>query len=227
MSLSASKWFCAGLATCALLAAFGCASSRGTLDYTPPPSQNLGAGPPVRIASVVDARSFQVNPPDPSTPSLKNGEIEDHSITSRAIARKRNGFGKAIGDILLPEGRSVVELARAAVERGMREGGYRILVESDPGYAEAAPIEVEIRKLWMWISPGFWAMHLEFQAAIALKGPIGPLGVAPEVPGYVRLATQAATTGAWTNTLRAGLESFNVNLINLLQGRPFVETPAP
>jgi hypothetical protein len=227
MGFSTSKRFLAGLSACVLLAASGCATSRGALDFTPAPSENLGEGPPVRIASVVDARSFQVSPRDPSIPSLKNDEIEDHAITSRAIARKRNGYGKAMGDILLPEGRSVAELARAAVERGLREGGYRVLAESDPGYAEAAPIDVEIRKFWMWFSPGFWAAHLEFRGAIALRGPIGPLGSAPEVPGYVRLATQAATTGAWTNTLRAGLESLNVNLVNLLQGKPFVETPAP
>jgi hypothetical protein len=162
---------------------------------------------------------FAVDPPDPSIPSLKHDEVNDSAITSRAIARKRGSFGNAVGDILLPAGRSVADLVRASVARGLREGGYRVLGEGDDGYADAAPIDVEIRKFWMWITPGFWAMHLEFRNAIALKGPIAPLAGNPEVGGYVRLPTQAATTGAWTNTLKQGLENFNVNLIALLQGQ--------
>jgi hypothetical protein len=214
------------LAVAAVGVLAGCASSRGTLDFSPPQSRNLGNGPAVRIASVTDARVFAVDPPDPSIPSLKHDEIKDSAITSRAIARKRGSFGNAVGDILLPEGRTVADLVRAAVARGLREGGYRVLVEADEGYADAAPIDVEIRKFWMWITPGFWAMHLEFRNAVALKGPIGPLAGNPEVGGYVRLPTQAATTGAWTNTLKQGLENFNVNLIALLQGEA-AEPSAP
>jgi hypothetical protein len=206
------------LVAAAVAALSGCATSRGILDYSPPESTNLGNGPAVRIASVSDARVFAVDPPDPSIPSLKNDEIKDPAITSRAIARKRNGYGKAIGDILLPEGRTVSDLVRASVARGLREGGYRVLAEGDEGYAEAAPIDVEIRKFWMWITPGFLAAHLEFKNAIALKGPIPPLTENPEVGGYVRLPSQAAGTGAWSNTLKQGLENFNVNLIALLQG---------
>jgi len=221
---SASPWLCIA-AGYALLAGTGCATSRGILDVPLPASQNLGSGPAVRIASVVDARGFERNPSDPSIPSLKGGEIQDRAITTRAIARKRNGYGKAMGDILLPEGRAVTEIVGAAVARGLREGGYRVLASGDAGFDEAAPIDVEIRKLWMWFTPGFWAAHLEFRSAIGLRGPIPPLAAGAEVPGYVRLATQAATTGAWTNTLNKGLDDLNVNLVALLQ-KPVLAEPA-
>jgi len=204
----------------------GCATSRGTLAYTPRESVDLGEGPLVRIASVVDARHFEQNPSDPSIPSLKGGEIEDPAITSRAIARKRNTYGKALGDVLLPEGSSVADLVRAAVARGLREGGYRVRAEGEEGFGEAAAVDVEIRKFWMWFTPGFWAAHLEFRTAIALKGAIPPLAEGPEVPGYVRLATQAATEGAWSNTLDKGLEDFHVNLVRVLQGESPAEVPA-
>lgn len=209
----------ATFALAAVLALAGCASSRGVLDYKPRASTNLGEGPPVRIASVSDARAFDRRPNDPSVPSLKNGEIADRSITSRAIARKRNSYGKALGDILLPEGQTVADIVRPAVARGLREGGYRVLAEGDAGFAEATPVDVEIRKLWMWMTPGFWAAHLEFECAVALMGALPPLAGGPEVRGYVRLPTQAANTRAWTNTLNQGLEDFNVKLVDLLQGR--------
>jgi hypothetical protein len=203
----------------ALLLLSGCATSRGTLDYTPRASTNPGQGATLRIATVQDSRRFELRPSDPSIPSLKNGEIEDRSITSRAIARKRNGYGKALGDILLPEGRSVAEIVRAAVARGLREGGYRVLEEGEPGYGDAAPIDVEIRQFWMWITPGFWAVHLEFRTLVVLKGAIPPLAEGPQIEGYVRLASQAAAERAWQNTLDAGLENFNANLLQLLQAK--------
>ena len=71
----------------------------------------------------------------------------------------------------------------------------------------------------MWFTPGFWAAHLEFRAAVALKGPIPPLAQNPEVPGYVRLGTQAADSRAWRNTLEKGLEDFHVNLVKLLEAK--------
>jgi hypothetical protein len=213
-------------AAAALLLATSCASTRGVIDYPLPTSQDLGEGPAVRIGNVVDARGFERNPSDPSIPSLKDGEIEDRAITSRAIARKRNGYGKAMGDILLPEGRTVVELASAAVVRGLREGGYRVLAQGDAGYDDATPIDVEIRKFWMWFTPGFWAAHLEFRSALGLRGPIPPLAGGAEAVGYVRLATQAATSRAWTNTLDRGLADLNVKIVELLQAAA-PEAPVP
>ena len=204
----------------------GCATSRGVLDYTPAASEDLGSGPLVRVASVTDARVFAKSPPDPSIPSLKGDEIDDKSITSRAIARKRNSYGKAMGDILLPEGRAVVDIARAAVVRGLREGGYRVVEDGQAGFEGATPIDVEVRKFWMWLTPGFWALHLEFRGVMALKGSLPPLAGTPEVTGYVRLPSQAAGTGAWTNTLKQGLEDFNANLVKLLQAPPATEPTA-
>ena len=88
----------------------GCATNRGTLEvnaqhqYVSNPQSNHK----VYIRNVVDNRVFEASPKEPSTPSLKYSEqITDKLIKERAIARKRNGFGQALGDILLQAGNTV------------------------------------------------------------------------------------------------------------------------
>jgi hypothetical protein len=195
----------------------GCATSRGTLDVRTPVVANPAQGPAVRIVRVTDGRRFELRPRDPSIPSLKDGQIDDPAITSRAIARKRNTYGKAMGDILLPAGRTVEELTEEALRRGLRESGFRVLREGDSGYDDAAALEADIHQFWAWISPGFWAAHLEFNSRIRVTGPIKPFDDGKDFKGYVRLGTQAATGRAWLNTIDKGLENLNDDMKSQLR----------
>ena len=160
-----------------------------------------------------------MKPLNPSIPSLKDGQIDNPAITSRAIARKRSGYGKAMGDILLPEGDTVEQLVGTALTRGLRGAGYRVLLQGQEGYEQAAPLEADIRRFWTWISPGLWAFHLEFEAQVQVTGPVEPFVRREEYRGYVRLATQAATTHAWLNTVNKGLESLDNDIQTRLRGR--------
>ena len=187
----------------------GCAISRGILEVPLIAGNNPLQGREVKIMRVTDRRTFQLNPPDPSSPSLKYGEIDNPAITSRAIARKRSGYGMAMGDILLPEGQTVEQLATTALTRGLREAGFRVLLREQEGYEQAIPLEADIRQFWAWFSPGLFAAHLEFDARIQVTGPVEPFVRSEEYRGYVRLATQAATTSAWLNTVNRGLESLD------------------
>lgn len=90
-----------------ILAMTGCATNRWVLNFVVPPTSNPKNGTPVKIVKVTDLRKFELAPKQPNIPSLKNGEITEKAITSRAIARKRNSYGMALGDIPLPEGRTV------------------------------------------------------------------------------------------------------------------------
>jgi hypothetical protein len=67
---------------------------------------------------VTDRRVFEVNPRQANIPSLMNdAEIKNPAITARAVARKRGGFGKTlgdVGDVLLPEGRTVTNVVAVA-----------------------------------------------------------------------------------------------------------------
>jgi hypothetical protein len=190
----------------------GCATSRGILDIQVPMTADPAAGPTVVITRVTDARPFEIDPRDPSVPSLKGDEIGDKAITSRAIARKRNTYGMALGDILLPEGHSVEMLVREALATALRHRGYRV-VQAEAGAAGAGatdsapiPLEADIRQYWSWFTPGFWALELEFEAILDLRSPV--VGTEQRtVRGYVLLHSQAATGGAWRNTINKGNDS--------------------
>lgn len=206
------------IATAALAAlATGCATSRGTLDVRGRMVQNPQNGIEVKLGEVTDRRVFEHDPPMPSTPSLKDGQIENRSITSRAIARKRNTYGKALGDILLPEGRTVEEVGREVLTSGLRDSGFRVLEEGEPGFEAAVSLQAEIEKFWTWVTPGFWAVHVEFETSIRVSGPIDPFVDGEEFRGYVRLGTQAATGRAYLNTIYKGLEALDGDMKLRLQ----------
>lgn len=184
----------------------GCATNRGIIDVRVPVPNNQPGGTALKITNVTDSRVFELKPSEASIPSLKNGEIDDKAITSRAIARKRNGYGKALGDILLPEGRTVEMLTREALTRSFREKGFQVLEPGDAGYDSAKPVEANIEQFWSWINLGFWAAKLNFQSNIHLKGDIANLKDGKSVSSSTQLNTQAAGTRAWTNILNKGIE---------------------
>src|SRR6266852_9143453 len=73
----------------------GCAVTRGIIDVRPQIVPAPTTGRIVSLSSIEDRRHFEAAPEDPSTPSLKDGRIDDTLITARAIARKRNSYGMA------------------------------------------------------------------------------------------------------------------------------------
>lgn len=190
----------------------GCAVNRGELAVEAPAAANPETGQPVRIVDVVDKRVFVISPPDPSTPSLKNNEINDPSITNRAIARKRNGFGMALGDILLPEGETVEQLTASALATALKEKGYRVVPEGDPAYATALPLSANINQFWAWFTPGFWAVKLEYRADLELTGDWPLDGSSQTVGGTSKWSGLAATTAAWRELMNDGLSNLVLNL---------------
>lgn len=187
----------------------GCATSRGSLEITEEISVNPESGEAIKIVRVSDARQFQIDPPEPDIPSLKNNEINDPSVTSRAIARKRNSFGAAMGDILLPEGQSVMALVESSLTRGFRENGFRVVSEEDADFADATAIEVDIEKFWGWFQPGFWSLKLHFQTLLRVTGPLGPFANGAEFDSDVEKSFQIATANSWRETIDIGLEELN------------------
>jgi len=101
----------------------GCATSRAIIDVPMPASGEVSKsnGKEIYINSVTDLRVFEVKPPVPSTPSLDPSEEQGDKIKQRAIARKRSGYGMGLGDILLPEGKTVESLITAALKQAFIE----------------------------------------------------------------------------------------------------------
>jgi hypothetical protein len=152
-----------------------CALSRSEIDVPYQSSTQPESGVAVTIVAV-DARRFEAAPASPSTPSLKeSSQIADPQITSRAVARKRNGYGAALGDVLLMPPKTVASLVSDAVKAGLRDSGYRVLEPSDAGYAAASKINVRIAEFWTWVTPGFASIKLDGVANLAIEGDLPPI----------------------------------------------------
>ena len=195
----------------------GCALNRGELDIQAPEVANPESGQPVKLVEVVDKRVFAISPPNPSTPSLKNNEINDPSITKRAIARKRGGFGQALGDILLPEGETVEKLTADALANALKDRGYRVVSEGDPAYVTALPLSANINQFWSWFTPGFWTIKLNYQANVELTGDWPLKGSDQTVGGTARYSGMAADTAAWRKVMSDGLTNMIENLKSMLK----------
>lgn len=196
----------------ALVLASGCATNRGVIDVQEEISENPSTGVAVKFSRVTDNRQFEISPRSADIPSLKNDEIDDPAITSRAIARKRNTYGKALGDILLPEERTVAGLVESSLAKGFRESGYRVLADGEEGYEEAAAVEVDIEKFWGWFSPGFWSIGLNFETLIRIAGPVGSFVDGDEFSSKVERRFQTGGGKNWQTTIRAGLDELNQDI---------------
>jgi hypothetical protein len=185
----------------------GCATGRSVVTAGIDAGANPAQGTAVRIDAVEDARAFTVSPPSPAMPSLMGNEIGDKSVTSRAVGRKRGGFGAALGDVLLPEGTSVAALVQSAVARGLRESGYRVLERGDPGYERAVPIKLRVEQFWSWFNPGFAAVTLTNRAAVNLQGAITPLAQGRTFSSQAVNTMQVVVESDWVAIVNKGLDA--------------------
>jgi hypothetical protein len=157
-------------------------------------------------------RRFEIRPQQPSTPSLMDDAISNDALRVRAIARKRNGYGQALGDVLLPEGQSVSSLTASALTRSFREAGYRVVTANDPDYANAVPVTARVEKLWAWFNPGFWALALESNYDITVNAALPALQESPKFTGQVRNTMQIATADDWSVIITKALEDLSSRL---------------
>lgn len=151
----------------------GCATSRSIIDIPSrvPQEAQVAAtvdGKVVYIATVIDSRTFQERPPSPNIPSLDPSEASSHAIRSRAIGRKRNTYGKALGDILLKEGTTVESLTSSAIRRAFSENGYMVLDNSSQVTPNVFVVNANIDQFWTWMNPGFWAITLSAEISTNL-----------------------------------------------------------
>ncbi len=155
-----------------MMAALGaCALTRSEVAVAQNVAPDPASGTAVVIAAVLDQREFEAAPASPSVPSLKeSSQIGDKQITSRAIGRKRNAYGAALGDVLLSPPQTVASLVGDAVRSGMRDAGYRVVDDSDPANARAPRVTVRVVEFWNWVTPGFSSIKLDHASRIELAG---------------------------------------------------------
>ena len=160
------------------------------------------------IRSVTDQRIFEQEPSDPSVPSLGFGGSDSapDAIKERAVARKRNGFGKAMGDVLL-EHDTVKSAVRQAVQQALTDAGYQVVNEGQSSSSEPdLTVDVRIVRFWSWFNPGFWAitLHTAISTDFMLKGRKAPLNVSVQSDENY----QAATDGNWKEIINKALDEY-------------------
>jgi hypothetical protein len=202
----------------------GCATSRSEVKLSTPEPQ---AATPVTkaravvIRSVKDERTFAEAPSDPSVPSLGSGGASQATdvIKARAIARKRNTFGQALGDVLLEPGATVPGLVRDNLTAAFRQAGYRVA----PDVASAGPsplvVDVQIKKFWSWFQPGFWALtlHAQIETDLQVTGSGTPTAIRVKTED----SRQMATDSAWIELVEKALTAYRAEAAAKLAGPPF------
>ena len=188
----------------------GCATSRSELKLESPGAGAASprAGAPVAVIhSVNDERTFEQAPDEPSTPSLgfEGAQQASAAVKLRAIGRKRNTFGKALGDVLLQEGQTVEGVVREHLGAALSDAGFD--VRADAGTAPAALLlDVRIRKFWSWVQPGFWAITVHAEVATDIQ-PVGRAEVL-SIATKAEDARQFATEAAWLETVDKALQAY-------------------
>lgn len=199
------------LAGCAaLLSLAACATNRSYITLDVPASGAATTGDKAAvIVSVNDLREFQADPRDPSIPSLKKGA--DYALDAEgrksAVARKRNGYGKAIGDIQLQPPQTVVSITRQLVADGLRQRGYRVLDEGAGAPDDALRVDVDIREFWAWLTPGFWTVSMESKLKALLRFSGAHAGEA-EVAAYGKKNAPTGREDNWKQAYDRAFEDY-------------------
>lgn len=193
----------------------GCAINRSIVDVT---GIGQGAaiapsnGKEVYIKQVKDHRVFQVNPSSPNIPSLDPAEKSSDSIEARAIGRKRNTYGKALGDILLKDGDTVGSLTASAIRQAFIEKGYKVVDAPTQSSETAYVVDADISQFWTWMNPGFWSLSLssEIVTKVQVKGG----GKTQNLVVRVKHADnfQTATDSNYTEVIAGALKEYIKNL---------------
>jgi hypothetical protein len=197
----------------------GCAVGRGTVDVSAPQGTNPATGKYVRIDSVQDKRTFTVAPPSADMASLDPDEDSSDASKARAIGRKRGGFGKALGDVVLPEGKTVSGLVEGALATGFQQAGYIIVKQGDPNFATATPVTAQIIDFWAWFQPGFWSVTTNQKSELQLSGDVGALHGAQTFKTRVSESKQVVVSSDWREIVEKGLSAITLQTKDLVSGK--------
>ncbi|GGX86810.1 hypothetical protein GCM10007160_12700 [Litchfieldella qijiaojingensis] len=196
----------------------GCATSRSEIAISTPheewsqPDNMIGE---VVIRTVTDQRVFEEAPPEPSTPSLgfEGAAQAAADIKARAVGRKRNTYGKALGDILLENGQTVEGLVRENLVAAFEKSGFKVSSETESHDPSALVVDVYINELWAWFNPGFWAITLNTRIAtdLELQGASSPKTISV----HAEDRRQVATESAWVEIIEMALQEYRDEVIAL------------
>jgi uncharacterized lipoprotein YajG len=204
-----------GLLLAAALVMCGCATNRGSMSLkVTPASVTTTAGTPVFIDEIHDNRVFEDKPGDPSIPSLKGGSATSESaeIKAKAIARKRNSFGRAMGDILLEGNQTVVDVMRDLLRQSFTAAGYTVVDDRSKLGNSGIEVDADIEKFWAWFTPGMWSVTMESKIETALHVTQNGEEKTVDIRAYGKNNGQSGREGNWIEAYRRGFEDYKAKL---------------
>jgi len=189
----------------------GCATSRSELRLASPvgsPAAVANANAPIAIIRTVrDMRTFEQAPKQPNIPSLgfEGASQATADAKLRAIGRKRNTYGNALGDVFLQDGQTVESVIRENVRAALQDAGY-VVRDDAAANPSAVVVDVRIKQFWAWIHPGFWAItvntDIDTDLSLSTKTDAMPVTV------HVQDARALVTDSAWLETIDKALQAY-------------------
>lgn len=134
------------------------------------------------IRTVADDRVFEEKPRSPATPTIDGGLAKaTPELKARAFGRKRNGYGHAMGDIVLDEGQTVSGVVRDSVVVALKDAGFQV-ADGAAAPQGAIVVDVHIKQFWEYYTPGFWAVSVtaNVEAEIDRAGSTAPVMIKVE-----------------------------------------------
>lgn len=188
----------------------GCATSRGEIELTIPEVANAASanGKTVYIQSVIDNRVFEQRPRQPNIPSLDPDEPQNDEIKLRAVARKRNTYGKGLGDIILKQGQTVQSLIADSLRQAFIKNGYRVIKDSQQLVSDYYIVDARIDKFWSWMNPGFWAISLNTEISTVIEMKSGDKIHRETVAVKVSDNFQTGAGSNWIEVMHKALEAY-------------------
>jgi hypothetical protein len=215
-----TKWYSRLVILCFCVMLAGCATSRSEIKLQSPVIAAPAATSAQRVVvieKITDERVFAEAPNDPSMPSLGFGGAgkATDDVKARAIGRKRNTYGMALGDVLLQPGQTVEGVVRENLIAAFQQAGYQVKSGGDGGLSPLV-VDVHIKQFWAWFTPGFWAVTLSDNIATDLV--INGIGAPVVVSTHVEDKRQVATEDAWMQIVDKGLAAYRAEVANRMQG---------
>ena len=193
----------------AMLSMSGCVLGHRTVPLAVKNSAATPAKGTVLLRSVSDDRHFENKPDKPSTPSI-SGDVNAVSKAEleKYIGRQRNGYGHAMGDLVLPGGETVTEKMRELVKEAFARRGYALTTKAGSGNTA----EVKIDEFWAWMTPGMWS--LGFNARISGKFTVtrAEHTTSFTVLGEGENGGQMGSTENWQETYESAFDDFLAKL---------------
>jgi hypothetical protein len=202
----------------------GCATSRSEVKLNTPvmgatESSLPATAPTAAIQVILDERKFEQAPSNPGIPSLgfEGSASATAGVKSRAIARKRNGFGQAMGDVLLQDGQTVENVVRDNLTVALRQAGYRV-VDVASATERTMILDVHVKQFWAWMQPGFWALTMHGDIETDLNSSSATAGPTNIIVHHTE-SRQIATDGTWIEVVNKALEKYRAEVVQKLSAK--------